>query len=100
MAGDLPDGPHPCPFGPNLTDHGSNRARMKENNPLKDGARRCAETRSTRCSLLAYGSTKISHLWTTPSPPYDPLEPPKIEPRSLRQPLNPSHARRVQNREM
>ncbi|KZV52052.1 hypothetical protein F511_19396 [Dorcoceras hygrometricum] len=68
MAGALLDGPPPRPAGPNLTDHGPNRARMKENDPLKVGARRYAETCSARCSLLAYGSTDISHIWTTPSP--------------------------------
>ncbi|KZV16706.1 putative inactive leucine-rich repeat receptor-like protein kinase-like [Dorcoceras hygrometricum] len=56
FAFDLPAlaGPPPRPAGPNLTDHGPNRARMKENDPLKDSARRCAETRSARGSLPAY----------------------------------------------
>ncbi|KZV26322.1 hypothetical protein F511_38701 [Dorcoceras hygrometricum] len=58
----------PTPTGPNLTDHGPNRARMNENDPLKDSARRCTETRSARGSLPAYGSTNKSHLWTTRSP--------------------------------
>ncbi|KZV23537.1 hypothetical protein F511_02023 [Dorcoceras hygrometricum] len=49
-AGALPAGPSPGPDGPNLTDHGPNGARMKENDPLKAGARRCEGTRRARCS--------------------------------------------------
>ncbi|KZV40340.1 hypothetical protein F511_14910 [Dorcoceras hygrometricum] len=50
--------------------------------------------------LLSDGSPDISHIWTTPSLPKDPLEPHNDEPRSLRQPLNRSHARKIRNREM
>ncbi|KZV50647.1 hypothetical protein F511_15863 [Dorcoceras hygrometricum] len=58
MAGALPDGPPTHPVGPILTDHGVNRARMKENDPLKDSARRCAEKHAARgVPLPAYGST-------------------------------------------
>ncbi|KZT75471.1 hypothetical protein F511_47504 [Dorcoceras hygrometricum] len=46
MAGAPSAGPLPRPAGSNLIDHDPNRERMKENDPLKDGARRCAETRS------------------------------------------------------
>ncbi|KZV49706.1 hypothetical protein F511_30038 [Dorcoceras hygrometricum] len=50
--------------------------------------------------LLANGSSDFSHIWATPSLPQDPLEQPNNEPRSLRQPLNRSHARTFENREM
>ncbi|KZV47899.1 hypothetical protein F511_31931 [Dorcoceras hygrometricum] len=49
-GGALPAGPPTDPASPNLTNHGPNRACMKENEPLKEGARRCAGTRSARCS--------------------------------------------------
>ncbi|KZV30187.1 hypothetical protein F511_04226 [Dorcoceras hygrometricum] len=99
MAGALPAGPPPRPAGPNLTNHGPNRARMKENDPFKDSARRCAETRSsgfpfqpmvrltnpTYGPLLALIRTLLNQLRSSQGP---------------LQPLNRSHARRVQNREM
>ncbi|KZV54748.1 hypothetical protein F511_04097 [Dorcoceras hygrometricum] len=50
MAGALPAGPPPGPFGSNVTNHGPNQARRKEKNPYKEGARRCAEAHSAWCS--------------------------------------------------
>ncbi|KZV40341.1 hypothetical protein F511_14911 [Dorcoceras hygrometricum] len=50
MAGALPAGPLPGPDGSNVTNHGPNRARIKENDPYKEGAWCCAEARSAWCS--------------------------------------------------
>ncbi|KZV41203.1 hypothetical protein F511_17162 [Dorcoceras hygrometricum] len=61
-AGALPAGPPPGPVGPNLTDHGSNRACMKENDPLKSGTRRCAGTCSARCSPPSPCSGRSTHI--------------------------------------
>ncbi|KZV23538.1 hypothetical protein F511_02024 [Dorcoceras hygrometricum] len=66
-AGALPAGPYPGPAGPNLTDHGPNRACMKENDPLKAGARRCQEHAARGVLLLAHDSSDNTHQRTTPS---------------------------------
>ncbi|KZV45031.1 hypothetical protein F511_20104 [Dorcoceras hygrometricum] len=50
MDGALPAGPTPRPAGPNQTNNVPNQARMKENDPPKYSARRCAETCSARGS--------------------------------------------------
>ncbi|KZV38389.1 hypothetical protein F511_13960 [Dorcoceras hygrometricum] len=50
MAGALPTGLPPGPGDSNVTNHGPNRACTKENDPYKEGARRCAEARSAWCS--------------------------------------------------
>ncbi|KZV25471.1 hypothetical protein F511_05521 [Dorcoceras hygrometricum] len=100
MAGALPAGPPPGPGGSNMTNHGSNRARTKENDPHKGGAWRSAEARSAWCSPSSrWFARPLTHM-ATPSLPQDPLEQPNYEPRSLRQPLNRSHARKIRNREM
>ncbi|KZV17486.1 hypothetical protein F511_41001 [Dorcoceras hygrometricum] len=99
MAGALLAGPPPGPGGSNVTNHVPNRALAKENDPYKEGARRCAEARSAWCSPSSRWFD-LSHIWATPSLPQDPLEPPNGEPRSLRKPLNRSHSRKIRNREM
>ncbi|KZV40189.1 G-type lectin S-receptor-like serine/threonine-protein kinase [Dorcoceras hygrometricum] len=50
MDGALLAGPPPGLGGSNVTNHGPNQACTKENDPYKEGARRCAEARSAWCS--------------------------------------------------
>ncbi|KZV23765.1 hypothetical protein F511_30775 [Dorcoceras hygrometricum] len=63
MAGALPAGPHPGPGGSNMTNHGPNQARTKENDPHKLGARHCAGTRSVRCSpSIRWFARPLAHM--------------------------------------